>query len=91
MADEQPGASGEVETGTVEIGAPDAGGRLDRALADRLGVSRARVRHLLDVGRVSEAGQALAQEGRDIEEGLQAELALEFPDITDTSARLAGF
>ena len=34
---------------------------------------------------------ALAQEGRDIEEGLQAELALEFPDITDTSERLAGF
>ena len=26
----------------------------------RLGVSRARVRHLLDVGRVSEAGRALA-------------------------------
>ncbi len=60
MADEQTGASGEVETGTVEIEASDAGGRLDRALANRLGVSRARVRHLLEVGRVSEAGRALA-------------------------------
>ncbi|MCR9094642.1 MAG: RluA family pseudouridine synthase [bacterium] len=37
---------------TVEIDEAAAGTRLDRALADRFGVSRARVRHLLDVGRI---------------------------------------
>ena len=34
---------------------------------------------------------ALAQEGRDLEDALEAELALEFPDIEDTSERLADF
>lgn len=34
---------------------------------------------------------ALAQEGRDLETALEAELALEFPEIADTSERLAGF
>lgn len=34
---------------------------------------------------------ALAQEARALEDGLEAELALEFPEITDTSERLAGF
>ena len=37
---------------TVEIDEAGAGTRLDRALADRFGVSRARVRHLLEVGRI---------------------------------------
>ena len=34
---------------------------------------------------------ALAQEGRDLEAALEAELALEFPEIEDTAERLAGF
>ncbi|MCR9098196.1 MAG: enoyl-CoA hydratase/isomerase family protein [bacterium] len=33
----------------------------------------------------------LAQEGRDLEGALEAELATEFPEIEDTSERLAGF
>lgn len=44
----------------VEIAAGEAGARLDRALADRLGVSRARVRHLLEVGRVWIGGHPLS-------------------------------
>lgn len=38
---------------TVEVEEASAGERLDRFLAERLGVSRARVRHLLEFGRVS--------------------------------------
>ena len=44
---------------TVEIDEAGAGTRLDRALADRLGVSRARVRHLLEVGRIRAGDEAL--------------------------------
>ena len=47
------------EAHNVEILDADAGGRLDRALADHLGISRARVRHLLEVGRISVGGQPL--------------------------------
>lgn len=39
--------------------AEGTGLRLDRALADRLGLSRARVRHLLEVGRVAKADRIL--------------------------------
>ncbi len=41
-----------MESTSVEVGEDGQGQRLDRFLADRLGVSRARVRHLLEVGRV---------------------------------------
>lgn len=47
--------------------APDAAGqRLDRYLADQLGISRARVRHLLEVGRIrcGEATLALSDKSR---------------------------
>jgi len=37
----------------VEVDEGSAGQRLDRFLAERLGISRARVRHLLEFGRVS--------------------------------------
>lgn len=47
------------ETRDVEIAASDVGQRLDRLLADRLGISRARVRHLLEVGRVEGEGRPL--------------------------------
>lgn len=41
---------------TVEVDGASAGQRLDRLLAERLGVSRARVRHLLEFGRISKGG-----------------------------------
>jgi len=52
----------EAEAGTtrVEVTPDEAGQRLDRLLADRLGVSRARVRHLLESGRVRRDGRRLA-------------------------------
>jgi len=43
----------ECDPTTVEVDAASGGERLDRFLADRLGVSRARVRHLLEFGRIS--------------------------------------
>jgi len=48
-----------------------AGGRLDRVLAEGLGISRARVRHLLEVGRILSAGRSvpLAEKGRPVEAG----------------------
>ncbi len=51
-----------VESTTVEIkdDAEQAGVRLDRALAARLGISRARVRHLLEVGRIEKGDLALS-------------------------------
>lgn len=56
---------------TVEIDEAGAGTRLDRALADRLGISRARVRHLLEVGRVhsGEAPLRLADKSRAVAAG----------------------
>ncbi|MEZ4332021.1 MAG: RluA family pseudouridine synthase [Myxococcota bacterium] len=44
----------------VRVGAEQAGERLDRFLASRLAISRARVRHLLEVGRIVHAGRPLA-------------------------------
>ena len=49
-----------VELTTIEVDSDQAGQRLDRFLADRLGISRARVRNLLEAGRVSRSGAALA-------------------------------
>jgi len=49
-----------VESTVVEVEPDRSGERLDRFLSERLGVSRARVRHLLEVGRVSCAGRPLA-------------------------------
>jgi 23S rRNA pseudouridine1911/1915/1917 synthase len=57
-----------VESTVVEVGSEQdpenrsetEGARLDRFLSAQLGVSRARVRHLLEVGRVSRAGRALS-------------------------------
>ncbi len=56
---------------TVEIDEAGSGARLDRALADRLGVSRARVRHLLEVGRIraGEAPLRLADKSRIVAAG----------------------
>ena len=44
----------------IEDESDQIGIRLDRALADRTGISRARVRHLLDVGRISKADRTLS-------------------------------
>jgi 23S rRNA pseudouridine1911/1915/1917 synthase len=49
-----------VESTLVEVESDRGGERLDRFLADRLGISRARVRHLLEAGRVSRSGRILA-------------------------------
>lgn len=49
-----------MESTIVEVEPDRAGERLDRFLSERLGVSRARVRHLLEVGRVSQTGRVLA-------------------------------
>jgi len=43
----------------IEIESDQAGLRIDRALADRFGISRARVRHLLEVGCIAKAGRVL--------------------------------
>lgn len=44
----------------VAVSENQVGQRLDRFLADRLSISRARVRHLLEVGQVSIAGRVLS-------------------------------
>jgi len=49
-----------VEATQVEVESAQAAQRLDRFLADRLGISRARVRHLLEVGRIREGSRILA-------------------------------
>lgn len=48
-----------MEATAVEVEPDREGERLDRFLAEGLGISRARVRHLLEVGRISHAGGAL--------------------------------
>ena len=53
-----------MESTQIEVASEHAGERLDRFLANRLGISRARVRHLLEVGRVGRTGpSAGAQAG----------------------------
>lgn len=44
----------------IEVDSGQVGVRLDRALAARLEISRARVRHLLDVGRIAKGDRALS-------------------------------
>jgi len=48
-----------VNSTDVDVSAEHATQRLDRYLADQLGISRARVRHLLEVGRVQLGDRAL--------------------------------
>jgi len=48
-----------LEPTVVRVGTEQGGDRLDRFLAERLAVSRARIRHLLEVGRVVQAGRTL--------------------------------
>jgi 23S rRNA pseudouridine1911/1915/1917 synthase len=66
-----------VESTVIEVEADRGGQRLDRFLADQLGISRARVRHLLEVGRISRAGRALALSDKSLmtEPGVRFELA----------------
>jgi 23S rRNA pseudouridine1911/1915/1917 synthase len=49
-----------VEATRIEVESEQAAQRLDRFLADRLGISRARVRHLLEVGRIRMGARTLA-------------------------------
>lgn len=48
-----------MEATTVEVEAEQGNQRLDRFLADRLEISRARVRHLLEVGRIRMSDRTL--------------------------------
>jgi 23S rRNA pseudouridine1911/1915/1917 synthase len=48
-----------MESTRVEVEGEEVGRRLDRFLADQLAISRARVRHLLEVGRIRLAGRSL--------------------------------
>lgn len=56
----------QVNSTRIEVALDSSGHRLDRYLADQLGISRARVRHLLEVGRVkrSDAPLGLADKSR---------------------------
>jgi 23S rRNA pseudouridine1911/1915/1917 synthase len=49
-----------VESTRIEVSEEDGGQRLDRYLADQLAISRARVRHLLEVGRIRLGARTLA-------------------------------
>ncbi len=66
-----------METTVVEVETDQVGQRLDRLLAERLGISRARVRHLLEVGRVSLAERplALSDKSRPAEAGDRIEIS----------------
>ena len=66
-----------MESMVVEVESDRGGQRLDRFLADQLGISRARVRHLLEVGRNSRAGRVLALSDKSLmtEPGVRFELA----------------
>ena len=48
-----------MESLQIEVEAGSEGQRLDRYLADQIGVSRARIRHLLEVGRIRQSGRTL--------------------------------
>ncbi|MFK7897846.1 MAG: pseudouridine synthase [Myxococcota bacterium] len=61
----------------VTVSENQGGQRLDRFLADQLTISRARVRHLLEVGQVSIAGRALqvSDKSRVVAKGEEIEVA----------------
>jgi 23S rRNA pseudouridine1911/1915/1917 synthase len=48
-----------LEPTVVRVGPGQEGERLDRFLASKLAISRARIRHLLEIGRVVQAGRPL--------------------------------
>jgi 23S rRNA pseudouridine1911/1915/1917 synthase len=66
-----------VESTQIEVEPGQDEERLDRFLADRLGVSRARIRHLLEMGRISQSGRALALSDKSLktEHGAHFEIA----------------
>jgi len=66
-----------VESTTIEAELEHRGQRLDRFLASRLGISRARVRHLLEVGQINLAGRTLVltDKSHPVEPGERFEIA----------------
>lgn len=66
-----------MESTVIEVESDRGGERLDRFLADRLGISRARVRHLLEVGRISKAGRVLTLSDKSLttEPGIRFEIS----------------
>lgn len=67
----------DVDSTQIEVESDRAGQRLDRFLADRLGISRARIRHLLEAGRISRSGRVLALSDKSLktEPGFRFEIA----------------
>ncbi|MEL6421907.1 MAG: RluA family pseudouridine synthase [Pseudomonadota bacterium] len=64
----------------ITFGADDAGGRLDRALADRLGAfSRARVKALIKEGKVALAGEVVTAPNRTVQPGER--YVVEVPEV----------
>jgi 23S rRNA pseudouridine1911/1915/1917 synthase len=63
------------------VGAADAGGRLDRALAERLGLPRNRVQSWITAGRVTVDGAAAAKAGAALRAGQR--VAWEAPPAVD--------
>jgi 23S rRNA pseudouridine1911/1915/1917 synthase len=65
-----------VESTVIEVQSDRGGQRLDRFLAEQLGISRARVRHLLEVGRISRAGRGLTLSDKSLmtEPGIRFEI-----------------
>ena len=59
-----------LESVSIEVDGESVGKRLDRYLADELAVSRGRVRHLLEVGRIALAGRTLALSDKSHSTGL---------------------
>jgi 23S rRNA pseudouridine1911/1915/1917 synthase len=66
-----------VESTQIEVEPGQEGERLDRYLADRLGLSRARVRHLLEVGRISIAGRVLGLSDKSLKTELRSHFQID--------------
>ncbi|MFQ5786310.1 MAG: S4 domain-containing protein, partial [Alphaproteobacteria bacterium] len=71
---------------TVRVGAGDAGLRLDRFLADALpGLSRARIKTLVQAGRLGAGGETIADPSYRVKPG--QELALSVPEAAPAAPR----
>ena len=76
-----------VELGVANASVPDKDA-LDRLVAERAEAIAANSRQAVAAMKKL---YGVSQEGRSLEEALEAELALEFPEIRDTSERLSKF
>jgi 23S rRNA pseudouridine1911/1915/1917 synthase len=74
-----------VSTPEIINGIAPAPGRLDKALAEATGLSRARVQALIDEGRVEIAGKAATSVSLKVAEGTPFRITI--PPVTDAEAR----